>query len=68
MEIEKYADEANHAYSNLQELDEYKQAKVSMFAHVLKNPLNILKNIPVYEDRLEKNQSLTRPRDRYLTW
>ena len=55
-EIETYAQEVNQAYSKLRELDEYKQAMVSMLVHDLKNPLNVLTNIDVFEDPDERTR------------
>jgi signal transduction histidine kinase len=55
-EIETYSKKIKQAYSKLQKLDEYKQAMVSMLAHDLKNPLNILTNIDVFEDIEEIKQ------------
>jgi signal transduction histidine kinase len=55
-DIEAYSEKIKLAYSKLQELDEYKQAMVSMLVHDLKNPLNVLTHIDVFEDMEEKSQ------------
>ncbi len=56
IKIETYAGEVNLAYSKLQELDEYKQAMVNMLVHDLKNPLDVLVNIDLFEEEEERNQ------------
>ena len=56
IEIEAYAREVNMTNSKLRELDEYKQAMVSMLVHDLKNPLNVLTNVDVFEDPDERTR------------
>lgn len=54
-EIEIYSRSINKAYVQLQKLDEYKQATTSMLVHDLKNPLNLLVNIDLFESEKEKD-------------
>ena len=58
--IETYSKKINEAYTKLQELDEYKQAFTNMLVHDLKNPLNSLVNIDIYEDESRKNLIVAR--------
>jgi len=54
-EIEIYSRSINKAFVQLQKLDEYKQATTSMLVHDLKNPLNLLVNIDLFEAEKEKD-------------
>ena len=58
--IETYATKVDDAYKKLKELDEYKQAMTSMLVHDLKNPLNLLVNLDVFENEKEKGMIVTR--------
>lgn len=58
--IEKKANEIEHAYIKLKELDDQKQAFISMLVHDLKNPLNLLVNIDLFEDDQEKDKLINR--------
>ncbi|NOX45581.1 MAG: sensor histidine kinase [Chlorobi bacterium] len=60
IEIETYAKKVNNAYEKLRELDEYKQAMTSMLVHDLKNPLNLLANLDVFDNEKEKSVIVNR--------
>jgi signal transduction histidine kinase len=54
--IENYNEKINQAYLQLKDLGEYKQAMVNMLIHDLKNPLNTLKHIDIFEDENERKE------------
>ncbi len=59
-EVESNKVEIQHAYEKLSLLDEQKQAFISMLVHDLKNPLNLLVNIDVFEEEKEKKMLINR--------
>lgn len=59
-EIEAKAQEIEIAYYKLKELDIQKQAFIHMLVHDLKNPLNLLVNLDVFEDEEERNTLINR--------
>lgn len=59
-EIENKAQEIEVAYYKLKELDIQKQAFIHMLVHDLKNPLNLLVNLDVFEDEEERNTLINR--------
>lgn len=52
--IEEASKKIEKAYNKLQEMDEFKQATTRMLVHDLKNPLNLLTNIDVFENETER--------------
>lgn len=53
--IENQAESYKNAYTRLKELDQFKEAMTHMLVHDLKNPLNVLINIPELGDFEEKD-------------
>lgn len=54
--IENYSQKIQKAYQKLQEVNEYKDAMTNMIVHDLRNPLNLLANIEMYENADEKER------------
>ena len=54
--IENQAEKYKNAYNKLKELDQFKEAMTHMLVHDLKNPLNVLINIPELGDFEEKDE------------
>lgn len=59
-DIEGKAKVIEDAYEQLKDLDAQKQAFVNMLVHDLKNPLNLLINLDVFEDRQERKMLVNR--------
>jgi signal transduction histidine kinase len=55
-EIHSYADQLSHSLEKLQYISQSKEALVNMLVHDLKNPLNALVNIDVFEDQNQRTQ------------
>jgi len=65
--IETQAESYKNAYTKLKELDQFKEAMTHMLVHDLKNPLNVLINIPELGDFKEKDDIILHTGKQMLT-
>ncbi len=65
--IENQAENYKNAYNKLKELDQFKEAMTHMLVHDLKNPLNVLINIPELGDFKEKDDIILHTGKQMLT-
>ncbi len=66
-EIENKAVEIQKAYNKLKELDIQKQSFIHMLVHDLKNPLNLLVNVDLFEDEKERAELVKNSANQMLT-
>ncbi|MCD4696339.1 MAG: tetratricopeptide repeat-containing sensor histidine kinase [Bacteroidales bacterium] len=65
--IEEQVTKYRNAYKKLKDLDQYKEAMTHMLVHDLKNPLNVLINIPELGEFEEKNEIILHTSKQMLT-
>ena len=65
--IEEQVAKYKSAYEKLKDLDQYKEAMTHMLVHDLKNPLNVLINIPELGDFEEKDEVILHTSKQMLT-